>query len=77
MFIYLIIKMQLFFVVLVYFLFILSDIVYVILIRFINKLFNFDINNVMREIIIDKGLLYIYISYIFKFVKENSSKGGL
>ena len=41
------------------------------LFRFINELFNLGINNVVGKPIIDKGLFYT-----FKFVKEDSSRGG-
>ena len=41
------------------------------LFSFINELFNFGINNVVGKPLIDKGLFHI-----FKFVKEDSSKGG-
>ena len=36
-----------------------------------NEMFNFGINNVVGKPIIDKGLFYI-----FKFVKEDSTRGG-
>ena len=42
------------------------------LFRFINELFNFGVNNVVWKPIIDKVFFYI-----LKFVKEDSSKGGL
>ena len=61
--------MKLFFVVKVYWLFMVKGIVYVMF-RFINELFNFGINNVVGKPIIGKGLFYI-----FKFVKEDSSRG--
>ena len=38
---------------------------------FIHELFVFGINNVVGKPIIDKGLFYI-----FKFVKEDSLRGG-
>ncbi len=38
---------------------------------FINEMFNFAIHIVVGKPIIDKGLFYI-----FKFVKEDSSRGG-
>ena len=41
------------------------------LFSFINEMFNFSINIVVWKSIIDKGLFYI-----FKFVKEDSSRGG-
>ena len=41
------------------------------LFRFINELFNYDINNVVGKPIIDKGLFNI-----LKFVKEDNSRGG-
>ena len=41
------------------------------LFRFINELFNFGIINVVGKPIIDKGLFYI-----FKFVKEDTLRGG-
>ena len=47
------------------------NIVYVKLFSFIIEMFNFCINNVAGKPIINKGLFYI-----FKFVKENSSRGG-
>ena len=37
----------------------------------INEILNFGINNFVGKPIIDNGLLYI-----FKFVKEDSSRGG-
>ena len=40
------------------------------LFRFINEMFNFCDNNVVGKPIINKGLFYI-----FKFIKENSSRG--
>ena len=47
------------------------DIVYVMMFSFINEIFNISINNAVRKPIINKCLFYI-----FKFVKEDSSRGG-
>ena len=54
MFIYLIITMKLVFVIKVYRLFMVYDIVYVMLLSFINEKFNFCINNVVGKHIINK-----------------------
>ena len=67
MFIYLIITIKLVFVVKVHWLLMVLVIVYVRLFRFINKFFNFSINNVVGKPIIDKGLFDI-----LKFIKEDS-----
>ena len=41
------------------------------LFSFINEMFNFGINNVVGKPIIHKDLFYI-----FKFIKEDSLRGG-
>ena len=70
MFIYHIIIMKLVFIVKVYWVFIVYGIVYVMLFSFINEMFNFWIDNVVGKPIINKCLFYI-----FKFIKEDSSRG--
>ena len=45
-------------------------IVYVILFSFINEMFDFSIDNVVWKSIINECL-----SYIFKFIKEDNSRG--
>ena len=42
------------------------------LFSFINEMFNFSIDNVVGKPIINKGIFF----YIFKFIKEDSSRGG-
>ena len=75
----LIITMKLVFMVKVYWLFIVyimsmlccpvRHIVYVMLSSFMNRMFNFRINNVVEKPIINK-----YLFYISKFIKEDNSR---
>ena len=60
--------MKLVLVVKVYWLFMVYCIVYVMLFRFINEIFNFCIDNVIGKPVINKCLFYI-----FNFIKEDSS----